>query len=81
MSNKLNLRTFENTLPNKPYCTDELGVTLIRSKSTAITKKHLQVNQLKNRESDNNLPLDNRSCFLTSVIKKLIDGCELNNAK
>ena len=33
------------TLPHKPYCTDELGVTCIRSKNTAINKKYLQVNQ------------------------------------
>ncbi|MEZ9974432.1 replication initiation protein, partial [Vibrio lentus] len=31
--------------PYKPYCTDELGVTYIRPKKTAITKKYLQVNQ------------------------------------
>ena len=35
------------TLPYKPYCTDELGVTYIRPKSTAINKKYLQVNQPK----------------------------------
>ncbi|HDG1522383.1 replication initiation protein [Vibrio cholerae] len=35
------------TLPHKPYCTDELGVTYIRPKSTAIKKKYLQVNQPK----------------------------------
>ena len=35
------------TLPYKPYCTDELGVTYIRPKSTAIKKKYLQVNQPK----------------------------------
>ena len=35
------------TLPYKPYCTDELGVTYIRPKNTAINKKYLQVNQPK----------------------------------
>ncbi|MFA0157419.1 replication initiation protein, partial [Vibrio sp. 10N.261.46.A3] len=35
------------TLPHKPYCTDELGVTYIRPKITAIKKKYLQVNQPK----------------------------------
>ncbi|MCA9324368.1 replication initiation protein [Candidatus Saccharibacteria bacterium] len=45
-SNALQLDLFE-TLPNKPYCTDELGVTYIRPKSTAIKKKYLQVNQPK----------------------------------
>ncbi|MCV5889293.1 replication initiation protein, partial [Escherichia coli] len=34
-------------LPHKPYCTDDLGVTYIRPKSTAIKKKYLQVNQPK----------------------------------
>lgn len=45
-SNALQLDLFE-TLPNKPYCTDELGVTYIRPKKTAIKKKYLQVNQPK----------------------------------
>ncbi|MFA0158575.1 replication initiation protein [Vibrio sp. 10N.261.46.A3] len=36
-----------DTLPYKPYCTDELGVTYIRPKNTAIKKKYLQVNQPK----------------------------------
>ena len=45
-SNALQLDLFE-TLPNKPYCTDELGVTYIRPKSSAIKKKYLQVNQPK----------------------------------
>ena len=35
------------TLPYKPYCTDELGVTYILPKTTAIKKKYLQVNQPK----------------------------------
>lgn len=45
-SNALQLDLIE-TLPHKPYCTDELGVTYIRPKSTAIKKKYLQVNQPK----------------------------------
>lgn len=36
-----------DSLPHKPYCTDELGVTYIRPKRTAIKKKYLQVNQPK----------------------------------
>lgn len=40
----LKLDLFE-TLPYKPYCADELGVTYIRPKKTAIDKKYLQVNQ------------------------------------
>ncbi|WP_305418717.1 replication initiation protein [Photobacterium leiognathi] len=40
-------RCFIDTLPHKPYCTDELGVTYIRPKSTAIEKKYLQINQPK----------------------------------
>ncbi|MFA0193745.1 replication initiation protein [Vibrio sp. 10N.222.55.E8] len=43
-SNVLQLDLIE-TLPHKPYCTDELGVTYIRPKTTAIKKKYLQVNQ------------------------------------
>lgn len=38
---------FINTLPNKPYCTDELGVTYIRPKQTAIKRKYIQINQPK----------------------------------
>ncbi|ELB2803286.1 replication initiation protein, partial [Vibrio alginolyticus] len=45
-SNALQLDLIE-TLPHKPYCTDELGVTYIRPKSSAIKKKYLQVNQPK----------------------------------
>ncbi|MFA1576587.1 replication initiation protein [Vibrio cyclitrophicus] len=45
-SNALQLDLIE-TLPHKPYCTDELGVTHIRPKNTAIKKKYLQVNQPK----------------------------------
>ena len=45
-SNALQLDLIE-TLPHKPYCTDELGVTYIRPKNTAIKKKYLQVNQPK----------------------------------
>lgn len=45
-SNAFQLDLIE-TLPNKPYCTDELGVTYIRPKKTAIKKKYLQVNQPK----------------------------------
>ncbi|PMM04918.1 RepA protein [Vibrio kanaloae] len=45
-SNALQLDLIE-TLPHKPYCTDELGVTYIRPKSTAIKRKYLQVNQPK----------------------------------
>ena len=45
-SNALQLDLIE-TLPHKPYCTDELGVTYIRQKKTAIKKKYLQVNQPK----------------------------------
>ena len=36
-----------DSLPKKPYCTDELGVTYIRQKKTAITKRYLQVNTPK----------------------------------
>ncbi|MFA0012229.1 replication initiation protein [Vibrio lentus] len=43
-SNAIQLDLIE-TLPHKPYCTDELGVTYIRPKTTAIKKKYLQVNQ------------------------------------
>lgn len=43
-SNALELDFFD-TLPHKPYCTDELGVTFIRPKSTALLKKYLQINQ------------------------------------
>ena len=35
---------FLETLPHRPYCADELGVTLVRAKPTAIKKKYLQVN-------------------------------------
>lgn len=45
-SNAFQLDLFES-LPHKPYCTDELGVTYIRPKSSAIKKKYLQVNQPK----------------------------------
>ena len=38
---------FLEDLPNKPYCTDELGVTYIRSKNTAVNKRYLQINQPK----------------------------------
>lgn len=34
-----------DSLPNKPYCTDELGVTYIRPKNSAVKRKYLQVNQ------------------------------------
>ena len=46
-TNQLNLikADFIESLPTKPYCTDELGVTVIRPKSTAINKKYIQVNQ------------------------------------
>ncbi|PTB30963.1 replication initiation protein [Photobacterium phosphoreum] len=43
-SNAFQLDLFES-LPNKPYCTDELGVTVIRSKKIAIKKKYIQVNR------------------------------------
>ncbi len=36
-----------DSLPKKPYCTDELGVTYIRQKKTAISKRYLQVNPPK----------------------------------
>ncbi|MCD9477373.1 RepA protein [Photobacterium phosphoreum] len=36
---------FIESLPTKPYCTNELGVTFIRPKATAITKKYIQVNR------------------------------------
>jgi hypothetical protein len=36
---------FAINLANKPYCTDELGVTYIRSKKTAIKMRYLQINQ------------------------------------
>ena len=39
--------TFINTLPYKPYCTDEIGVTYIRPKKTAIKRKYIQINQPK----------------------------------
>jgi len=45
-SNAFQLDLIES-LPNKPYCTDELGVTYIRPKKTAVKKKYLQVNQPK----------------------------------
>lgn len=45
-SNAFQLDLFES-LPHKPYCTDELGVTYIRPKNIAIKKKYLQVNQPK----------------------------------
>jgi hypothetical protein len=45
-SNAFQLDLIES-LPYKPYCTDELGVTYIRPKNTAIKKKYLQVNQPK----------------------------------
>ena len=45
-SNAIQLDLVES-FPNKPYCTDELGVTYIRPKKTAIKKKYLQVNQPK----------------------------------
>ncbi len=38
---------FLEDLPHKPYCTDELGVTYIRPKATAIKKRYLQTNQPK----------------------------------
>lgn len=38
---------FLEDLPYKPYCTDELGVTYIRPKSTAKGKRYLQINQPK----------------------------------
>ena len=43
-SNSFQLDLLES-LPNKPYCTDELGVTVIRSKKIAIKKKYIQVNR------------------------------------
>jgi hypothetical protein len=36
---------FIESLATKPYCTDELGVTHIRPKSTAVKRKYLQVNR------------------------------------
>ena len=39
------LPDFIDSLPTKPYCTDELGVTFIRPKITAINKKYIQVNR------------------------------------
>ena len=36
---------FINSLPNKPYCTDCLGVMNIRPKRLAVKQKYLQVNQ------------------------------------
>ena len=36
-----------DSLPLKPYCTDELGVTYIPQKKTAISKRYLQVNPPK----------------------------------
>ena len=46
-TNQLNLfkSDFIESLPTKPYCTDELGVTFIRPKITAINKKYIQVNR------------------------------------
>lgn len=38
---------FINTLPYKPYCTDELGVTYIRPRKNAIKRKYIQINQPK----------------------------------
>ena len=43
-SNAFQLDLFES-LPNKPYCADELGVTFIRGKIIAIKKKYIQVNR------------------------------------
>ena len=45
-TNQLNIfeSNFIAALPTKPYCTDELGVTFIRPKFTAIHKKYIQVN-------------------------------------
>lgn len=43
-STALQLDFFE-TLPAKPYCTNELGVTYIRPKATAVHKKYIQVNR------------------------------------
>lgn len=34
-------------LPIKPYCTDELGLVVIRQKAQAITKRYIQVNRPK----------------------------------
>ena len=36
---------FEESLPRKPYCTDDLGVVFIRPKQTASKKRYIQVNQ------------------------------------
>ncbi|HIF9499253.1 TPA: replication initiation protein [Photobacterium damselae] len=33
------------SLPTKPYCTDELGLMLVRPKAQAITKRYIQVNR------------------------------------
>ncbi|PLC55966.1 replication initiation protein, partial [Photobacterium carnosum] len=38
---------FINTLPYKPYCTDELGVTYIRPRQNAIKRKYIQINRPK----------------------------------
>ena len=42
---KTQLKLFADNLPNKPYCTDEKGWLLIRSKKTAIKKRYIQHNQ------------------------------------
>ena len=35
---------FYNSLPHKPYCTDDLGYLIVRPKSTAIQKRYIQHN-------------------------------------
>lgn len=46
MTNSLLLETFKNSLPQKPYCTDDLSFGLkIRPAETAIKKRYLQYNK------------------------------------
>lgn len=40
------LELFEERLPQKPYCTNELGNTIIRTKSIALKHKYIQANQI-----------------------------------
>jgi len=39
------LELFADSLPHKPYCSDEKGALQIRAKATAITRKYIQHNQ------------------------------------
>jgi hypothetical protein len=45
MNNLKYIDDFYEKLPYKPYCSDELGLTVIRPKKTAIKKSYIQINQ------------------------------------